>query len=584
MKEFTLHRRHFVASTLAGGALAGVIGPGLPSAWAQTESADDELRRLSTQHDARVTTLLARQERRSGHPGLGGTTNAGGIYTAQGAADIASALAAAACAPSLAHRRNASVAQALELAVQHLLTVQQRSDGTIDLPSTNFHSTPDLGFIVERLAPACQLLRRDGGPLFAAAAEGLGIFVRRAGEALIRGGVHTPNHRWVVCAALAWVNALFPDPRLVARADQWLAEGIDIDPDGQYTEKSTAIYSAVVNDALLTVARLLNRPALRDPVRRNLEMTTYYTHPDGEVVTEASRRQDRATRGNLERYYDAYRTLALADGNGRFAAMCRLIERTTAPRHPGNLTHFLLDPGFARALPALTPLPEDYARVFAHSGLARIRRGARSATVLAGNSTFFAWRRGGAVIEAVRLASAFFGKGQFEGQALEMEDGRYRLRQRLQGVYYQPLTPEQIAMGGRVEMTPSGLLSFDGQRRQRALSEVQTLDTEITLVEVGAGFELRVAASGTDRVPLTLELGLRPGGVLEGVRAAPNTDDVYFLEGEKGRYRVGADVVEFGPGRAEHRVAQIRGALPKWPGPSVYLTAFTPCEFSLRFV
>ena len=166
------------------------------------------------------------------------------------------------------------------------------------------------------------------------------------------GGIHTPNHRWVVCAALARLHALFPDPRYVARIDEWLAEGIDIDADGQFSERSTSVYSPTCDRSLLTVARLLGRDALLDPVRRNLEMTLYYLHADGDVATEASRRQDQYRRGSPAGYHLPYRALALRDGNGRFAAAARLIEAKEGDALAGNLIHFLDDPSLRRAVAA----------------------------------------------------------------------------------------------------------------------------------------------------------------------------------------------------------------------------------------
>jgi hypothetical protein len=448
--------------------------------------------------------------------------------------------------------------------------------------STNFHSTPDTAFVLEFIAPAIELLRANPwqpGKRFLADLE---KFTLNAGEALTNGGVHTPNHRWVVCAALARVHRLFPQDRYVARLDQWLAETVDQDPDGQYTEKSTSIYSAVVSQALATVARLMDRNHLLDAVRRNLEMTLYYVHPDGEVVTEASKRQDKYQRGSMGRYYYSYRWLALRDQNGRFAAMARQIEKTAAGQLNYMLLAFLTEPELLQPLPPSAPLPTNYAKVFPHSNLARIRRGDVSATVLAENATIFSMRKGRAALESVRLASAFFGKGQFVADELVAEKGRYVLRQKLQGVYFQPLTPEQMAENdGRVQMAPNGTLSTT-QKVKRALSDIQTLETVVTVVESAGQFDLAIEITGTANVPVAMELAFRAGGTLRGVEPAPGGKDAYLLREGFGEYAAENQVIKFGPGKVEHLYTQVRGALPKWEGQSVYLTGFTPFQTTLR--
>lgn len=572
-----MNRRHFLVSSAALASLTAA-----QTRAATNDDTDALFAELIAANSARLPALLARQERGDGHRWAGGVPNEHGIHTVGGTSGLISALACALCAPGSPHENAPELLPPLRQAVRYLRAAQH-PDGTIDLITTNFHSPPDLAFVLEVVCPACALLRASRVPAIAAVADELGVFITRGADALVTGGVHTPNHRWVVCAGLAWAHSLFPHAKYVARIDAWLAEGIDIDPDGQYTEKSTTVYSPIVDRALITVSRLLDRPALLEPVRRNLEMTLYFVHPDGEVVTEASRRQDQYQRGSMTRYYYAYRWLALRDGNGRFAAMARQIERT-ARRQIGELPAFLTEPELRRALPPEMPLPDDYAKVFTHSALARIRRGAASATILANNPTFFSFRKGAAALEAVRLASAFFGKGQFEGAALEARDGRYILRQELDGPYFQPLSADQIAAGEHVRMAPNGTLAANS-RALRARSNVQTLTVTVEIAERTGSpgtFDLAIAIRGTERVPVAVEFAFRSGGTFEGVEPIPEVPGAHRLRGPTGRYTAAGHAIEFGPGRAEHSYTQLRGALPRWNGESVYVTGFTPFATTLR--
>lgn len=573
-----MNRRDFLIST-AGVIGASTLAPRLFGA--APDERDPLVLALIRANDESVKGYLARQERRPGHRWLGGIPDSTGIYMARPAAQFIVTLVCAAHSPESAYFHSEALVEPMLLAAQCLRALQHE-DGTTDLPATNFHSTPDTGFTIDAVGPAIHLIREGKwAPCDPVLAE-LSAFALKAGDALSTGGVHTPNHRWVVSAALARLNALFPNPKYVARIDQWLAEGIDLDPDGQFTEKSTSVYSPVVDHALLTVARLLDRPALLDAVRRNLEMTMYYVHPDGEVVTEASKRQDKYQRGSMATYYLSYRALALRDGNGRFAAMARQIERNGKGQFTSMLPMLLEEPALQRPLPPSQPLPTDYTKVFNYSSLARIRRGEVSATILAENSTILSLRKGTAALEAVRLASAFFGKGQFIGEKLEVVDGRFVLRQKLEGPYFQPLTKAQLdADGGRVRMAPNGVLA-DSTRALRERSNIQRLESVVTVTETSGRFEVAIDITGTDQVPVAVELAFRHGGELRGVEPVRDVKDAFVLRSGRGQYVFENNVIEFGAGAVEHTWTQLRGALPKWDGQSVYLTGFTPCHFKLQ--
>jgi hypothetical protein len=129
-------------------------------------------------------------------------------------------------------------------------------------------------------------------------------------------------------------------------------------------------------------------------------------------------------------------------------------------------------------------------------------------------------------------------------------------------------------------MAPNGTLANDS-RAARARSEVQVQESVVTITETGGKFSLEISVGGTDHVPVSIELAFRAGGKLTGVEPLAGATDAFLLKSGTGRYTVGDDTIEFGPGRVEHTYTQVRGALPKWDGLSVYLTGLTPFKTTL---
>ena len=461
--------------------------------------------------------------------------------------------------------------QEIELALKGLLKMQHE-DGTIDLVDTNFHSTPDTAFMVKRLVQSYKLLENGGTEGTANVLVPFKTFLLHAGEALITGGIHTPNHRWVVCAALTKLNEKWPDIRYINRVNEWLGEHIDLDPDGQYTEKSTYGYSAVIDRVLITVAKGLHKPELYEPVRKNLLMMRYYLHPNGEVVTEASNRQDKGQIGTMENYYYACRFMALMDKDGQFAAICRLIETTSFHKLVDILNYLLEDPSLWKELPTEKPLPVNYVKSFPYSGVVRIRRDQWDTTILSNNPGWFTFHKKDAVLQAMRVAASFFGKAQFQSDSIQENGNKWLLSKKLDGPYFQPYPKDKIPPDGDMAKMP---------KANRKQSNIQYLETLVSISESQNGIEVTIDISGTEGVPVTMELIFRKGGVFSGVDPHPTKADAFLFKEKAGAYYAGNDTIHFGPGKLEHRNIQLRGALPAMDAPTVYLTGFTPFKHSL---
>ncbi len=183
------------------------------------------------------------------------------------------------------------------------------------------------------------------------------------------------------------------------------------------------------------------------------------------------------------------------------------------------------------------------------------------------------------MINAVRFATSFFGKGQFIPTSTERRDGAYVSSQSLEAPYYQPLNPPQ----------PVNYRNWSELREKRPRTQICRLEQSATVVERPGGFDVRIQAQGNTSatpigVPLTVEINLREGGQLEGCRPAPHADGAWILEKDFATYRMEGHTLRFGPGIAPHLLTQLRGAEARLPGTSVYLTGYTPFDRNISFV
>ncbi|MET9685825.1 hypothetical protein [Streptomyces coeruleorubidus] len=444
--------------------------------------------------------------------------------------------------------------QAVAAAMTHLRALRAAQTTTgLFAGGDNVQSPPDSAFTVNDVCDA-HVLAAGGGPELRDITAALAEIAGAARESLLTGGVHTPNHRWELCAALARLHRSFPDDRLLDRVEEWLAEGVDIDAEGLYSERSANYAAHVSNPSLLLLAEVLGRADLLYAVERNLAATLDLIRPDGTVETVHSRRQDQHHPFPLAPYLPHYRLLAIRTGRGDFSRAARQAAAGGID-DPGLLAETLLTPDLCRVLPApaAETLPRDRylttARLAARTsataqtvvyGGSDVPGHRRISSGLACNPTFLRLFAGGAVLDAVRLSRGFFGLGPFRAADMQgLADSRYRLTETLSAAYYQPLPPGRRRDDGAYRMADEGRFSAAMAFPDRTGEEVShTTRVEVDLRDDGA--DLRIDISGP-RVPWALELTFRPGGVPED--AVPIGDGRWCLTTGPMTYRVGDDEI-----------------------------------------
>jgi hypothetical protein len=512
-------------------------------------------------------------------------------------------LASAFCAPESKHYQRAALVPLMEKIIRFLIKAQ-KPDGTLDIG--NVESPPDTAFILEPLCGAASILSKNTSKILSPVKELAKQFILHAGDALTVGGIHTPNHRWVISAALAQINDVYPNPKYVKRIDEWFSEGLFIDEEGHYHERSM-IYAEVIDRALITIARLLNRPFLLEAVRKNLSMTYFYIEPNGDLVTTDSRRQDQFMVKYSHIFYLDYRYMAILDKNDEYAAITKFIENRenfSEAVLSQALFAFLDTPLLKNELPPSKPLNTQYERFFKKTNLVRFRKDAQTATIFGGtdlpliigsgrstNPNFFAFRKGDAILRYMRFSADFFSTGYFRSKGISHENGKYILHQKVEVPYYQPLPAEFKREDGDYKLSQSVDRRFWNKMdfENRPLSNVKVLETKITVSEKEGAFTLDFDVFGTNDINVTIEFCFNTGGQLSKMRRFDDQPDNFFLENGLGTYTVGRDTITFGEGHFTHnKLKGIEGEIYtshfgtlRTEGTHVYITGKTPFKHTL---
>ncbi|WP_019914248.1 hypothetical protein [Paenibacillus sp. HW567] len=506
--------------------------------------------------------------------------------------------------PDSAYYRDEELLARLLLATEFVLRAQHE-DGSISPGWTNFHSPPDTAFVVVGYAQLYQLLSGQDWLPLQPVLDNMRLFLERTIPVMLTGGCHTPNHRWVLCAALGFLHELFGLEAVVQRADEWLAEGMDISPDGEWTERSNGIYSAVSDIMLIHAARSLDRRGLLEPVRQNLRMMVYLVHPSGEIVTDYSGRQDLGSVHDLAPYYLPYAILARSDGDEMFAGMAEWAGH--ALESPGAcsvnvLVRMLLEPELQQPLKAAA-LPVKYEKMLngdflrhsylqqieaaGHNGkiyhsrlhtdfgapVARYRDEDTSVTLMTETPSFFALRHGSVRLLAVQMASYFYPGYVPMQEMTKLPDG-YRLAGEQKKGYYGPVEGVLLPQTAETPVSPWYLLPH----QSRPLTHEQTFRVQAEVQRIGEDWTIRLHSEEPGEVMTQISFIFgREGSFTSGELRAVE-EDAYLWSGGSLRYTCGEAWIELTGGEMGHLAAGVREAKLQNNCKAVLVNLVTPFD------
>lgn len=469
-------------------------------------------------------------------------------------------------------------------------------DDTNNMLASNFHTGEQFGLdaISHSLLVFNKYITDDADEIRAHSAYC--DLVEHIANGCLNSGFHTPNHRWVETAGLLQARRGLLDAgrpalaeRLLDKANRYLAEGVDCDDDGEWSERSAGMYNAHCDNVFLSIYEMTGNEEYYNAVYRNLMLMRYYINSDFSMFTQNSRRKDKGEVGSVQMFYKA--TTYYADVYLRQFTLAaylkkdRLLgtianrifswEQSTGRPCSAGTQIFLMYPDMAEweFEPVDDPIPGVYEKYQPKSNIVRKKTENATYSFLAKNPCFMQIESAGIHLN-IRMCSSFFAVAQFFPQSMEKTERGYKMTMKAHGEYKLPLeNPDGI--------TTKNYWSIDYSARKA----IQQLDLimSVEAVFVEGGVDLYFSVDGCDKVPTKIEFFINEGlhceigNAVLVTKAGANV----FSRGDDARIESQAgSVMEISGLFCEHLYAEgMRGSLDIPDGAfSLFATSFTPVQ------
>ena len=522
--------------------------------------------------EKRAQRALRTQNLDKNSPYFGAFVMPNGVYMQKHSLYCIADIGAVYCNADSALYHNENLLAAM-LAGLDYVRAQQHENGLFDYITCNFLSAPDTAFCIGIIHPLLQYLKgkKSLAPGEEALVGKIDPIVHDGAKGLLQGGFHTPNHRWAIAALLATCGKLYGEEDLTRGAEQYLREGIDCNEDGEYSEKSAGNYNGVNNYAMILLAAALEDDSFEQHVIRNLRMMLTYWEPDDSIFTANSTRFDKDHVYYPDQYYWFYLYLGAKYNIPEFIAMANYTFAVVQEKNilsPNYLIRYMLHPELIDFESDLCGTPRNYHAYYADSGIARVRNGSYSYTVMKDKSNFL-WVHNGHIKVAMKIGGSFCEHRAFKAETMEMDEtGAFHLHQTMRGWYYLPF-PEKPATSDWWQM--------DNASRPKKLGPDMHID--VTVREKDGGIDVDIRTSGVDGAPWRVELAFSGIDRIanEHMTMPVRGDEVLVLKDSFFTVSNAVSSMEIGPAFGAHHFTDGKeDSEAKTPGAAtVYLTDYT---------